>query len=68
MISYRKIGGIHWLSIGRLRISWCIKRQSWPELPRALSYQEVVQLNQDIATQNRRLNTYTNEEHNHFIF
>ncbi len=26
-MSYRKIGGIHWLSIGRLRISWCLKRK-----------------------------------------
>lgn len=23
-ISYRKIGGLHWLRIGRIRIAWCI--------------------------------------------
>ena len=25
MIHYRKIGGLHWLSIGRFRLAWCIK-------------------------------------------
>ena len=24
-MSFRKIGGIYWLSLGRLRISFCIK-------------------------------------------
>lgn len=22
---YKKIGGLHWLAIGRLRFAWCIK-------------------------------------------
>ena len=26
MISHRKIGGIHWFTIGRYRIAFCIKR------------------------------------------
>ena len=26
MIHYRKIGGLHWLSIGRLRLCWCITK------------------------------------------
>ena len=26
MISYRKIGGLHWFTLGRLRIAWCIRR------------------------------------------
>lgn len=26
-MTYRKIGGIHWLAIGRLRISFCLKRR-----------------------------------------
>jgi hypothetical protein len=26
MINYRKIGGIHWLAIGRWRVSFCRKR------------------------------------------
>lgn len=30
-MSYRKIGGIHWLAIGRLRISWCFKRAAQPQ-------------------------------------
>ena len=27
-MSFRKIGGIYWLSLGRLRISFCIKRKT----------------------------------------
>jgi hypothetical protein len=27
-MSIRKIGGIYWLSLGRLRISFCIKRKT----------------------------------------
>ena len=26
-MSLRKIGGIYWLSLGRIRISFCIKRK-----------------------------------------
>jgi hypothetical protein len=25
-MSYRKIGGLHWISIGRMRISFCVKK------------------------------------------
>ena len=27
-MSFRKIGGIYWLSLGRLRFSFCIKRKT----------------------------------------
>lgn len=27
-MSFRKIGGIYWLSLGRLRVSFCIKRKT----------------------------------------
>jgi len=27
-MSFRKIGGIYWLSLGRIRISFCIKRKT----------------------------------------
>lgn len=27
-MSLRKIGGIYWLSLGRLRISFCVKRKT----------------------------------------
>jgi hypothetical protein len=27
-MSFRKIGGIYWLSIGRIRLSFCIKRKT----------------------------------------
>lgn len=26
-MSLRKIGGIHWLAVGRLRVSFCVKRK-----------------------------------------
>lgn len=25
-MSYRKIGGLHWLRLGRLRLCWCVAR------------------------------------------
>ena len=31
MIAYRKIGGIRFLAIGRLRISFCLARKVKPE-------------------------------------
>jgi hypothetical protein len=37
-MKYRKIGGLHWLSIGRLRISWCVVKPIYPKyipLPKA---------------------------------
>lgn len=27
-MTYRKIGGIHWISLGRLRISFCVCRSA----------------------------------------
>jgi len=27
-MSFRKIGGIYWLSLGRLRVSFCVKRKT----------------------------------------
>lgn len=27
-MSLRKIGGIYWLSLGRLRVSFCVKRKT----------------------------------------
>ena len=27
-MSFRKIGGIYWLSLGRIRVSFCIKRKT----------------------------------------
>ena len=27
-MSFRKIGGIYWLSLGRVRLSFCIKRKT----------------------------------------
>jgi len=27
-MSLRKIGGIYWLAIGRIRVSFCVKRKS----------------------------------------
>lgn len=47
MMTYRKIGGMHWLFIGRLRFAWCIKRREtvklqpiakWDNSPGATNY------------------------------
>lgn len=36
MISYRKIGGIHWFRFGRLRVSWCmVRKPSTPLMTKA---------------------------------
>lgn len=32
MISYRKIGGLHWISIGRFRLAFCVVKPK-PTLP-----------------------------------
>jgi hypothetical protein len=32
MLTYRKIGGLHWIFIGRLRIAWCVRRQGNPNV------------------------------------
>lgn len=32
MMTYRKIGGMHWLFIGRVRFTWCIKRRETVKL------------------------------------
>ena len=40
-MTYRKIGGLHWLSLGRLRIAWCIKRPT-PRLPHGPSLEEIL--------------------------
>lgn len=30
-MTYRKIGGMHWLAMGRVRISWCVTRKPAPK-------------------------------------
>jgi hypothetical protein len=32
VMTYRKIGGIHWLFLGRLRISWCFVKIRMPNI------------------------------------
>lgn len=40
MISYRKIGGIHWFAIGPYRVSFCKKGVNKPVMPRAMTLAE----------------------------
>lgn len=42
-MTYRKIGGIHWLAIGRLRFSFCVVRKPRPykPLPHAITLAEL---------------------------
>lgn len=42
MTLHRKIGGIHWFSIGRLRISVCMKRSNRTQTLAAGTYNAVV--------------------------
>lgn len=42
MTLHRKIGGIHWFSIGRLRISVCMKRSNRAQTLAAGTYNAVV--------------------------
>lgn len=39
-MSFRKIGGIYWLSLGRLRVSFCIKRKTQITVAELLAMQE----------------------------
>ena len=39
-MSFRKIGGIYWLSLGRLRVSFCIKRKTRITVAELLTMQE----------------------------
>jgi hypothetical protein len=39
-MSLRKIGGIYWLAIGRLRVSFCVKRKSRITVAEYLAMQE----------------------------
>jgi hypothetical protein len=64
MTLHRKIGGIHWFAIGRLRISFCIVRKHhMPRLPRALTLEEYNAKHRPTI-----LHTWSPNEHNHFIF
>lgn len=40
-MTYRKIGGMHWLALGRVRVSWCVTKPKacpWPKVaPKARS-------------------------------
>ena len=33
---YKKIGGLHWLAIGRLRLAWCVKAKPPARAPHPL--------------------------------
>lgn len=40
-MTYRKIGGIHWFTIGRLKFAFCVKRK--PAKPRHIQAQGQLQ-------------------------
>lgn len=37
-MTHRKIGGIHWFAIGRLRIAFCIRKPRPTKLPNVNQY------------------------------
>lgn len=47
-MTYRKIGGLHWIAIGRLRIAWCWKHR----------------IDYDALKRKYPLKTYTTNEYN----
>jgi hypothetical protein len=63
-VKYYKIGGLHWLTIGRLRLMWCIANPK-PELPRATTLDELIE---PTSPKPRTLTTWTTDENNRFIF
>ena len=53
---YRKIGGLHWLAIGRLRIAFCIVKQKQPSLPKAKTLEAILkQIDKDVADHVQRI-------------
>lgn len=70
MIHYRKIGGIHWFAIGRLRFTFMIvKPKDVPTLPYATSFEEYCAREEaKAASAAQSLKTWTKDEHNRFIF
>lgn len=36
-MNYRKIGGMHWLALGRLRVSWCVTKPKACPWPRSIA-------------------------------
>jgi hypothetical protein len=39
---YRKIGGIHWFFLGRLRFAFCIVKRKPRQLPKARTLDEIL--------------------------
>lgn len=72
-LSHRRKGGIHFFSVGPYRLTLCkAKAVRHFKLPKATPF-SVFQLEADIAAevaqlQAHRLRTWTDAEHNRFIF
>ena len=72
-MKYYKLGGLHWLELGRLRVMWCIKKpellQNWADPD---DYGPEVKPPPDMGPGPfkvpRTLTTWTADERNHFIF
>lgn len=70
---HRKIGGIHWFAIGPWRISVCRTRgRTKTKLPKAIVFDLEAAIREEVILEvesdRQRLTTYTEAEHNHFIF
>ncbi len=61
-MTYHKHGGIHFLSIGRLRIQWSIANNAvsrvvpYKSLPKAMTMAEVMEYQQQVAKSNAGMN------------
>lgn len=41
-MTYRKIGGLHWIFIGRFCIAFCIRKPK-PKMPKAMTLEQVLE-------------------------
>lgn len=70
-MKYRKVGGLHWLNIGRIRIMWCVMKpkhtSKHPKLPHAKTLVEIMEQNAQHSV-THDFTTWNPDERNHFIF
>lgn len=67
-MKYHKVGGLHWINIGRLRLMWCIIKPPKLRLPRATTLEEIIEQNATEHSVTHDFTTWNPTEHNHYIF
>jgi len=67
-MTYRKIGGLHWLAIGRLRIAFCIVKPRYTQGEIVGAVQQMVVSAHQKKEKRERLMTWTPWERNAVFF